>query len=446
METHWQDVSTSLAAKAERRKRQNRLNQRALRQRKAKQGLQENRTTSEIRPYQVCRWRIEVSDPQPAVQSPSSALDDLGPSCAAHSKTSKGFVEQTAVTSAVQSSGLLGPTRPYSSGLVHSRLGSPFDDSQSTIKLEALAAIRYLFARDNGQVTPSQLLSLYFPLSSDHLLPLIQHNALRALAKNSSLLGETTSLIKPPPDGRPLLATIDLCDGLVTLQPRIDQPTPPGSLHPTYSQMKNPHLPWLDMFPSPRLRDNFIEYQETLDAWDLCYDLFGDLIGNYTHISPAFVMSVASMSRSMDDTAEDYLGDVSANRCCLIVWGEPWNEENWEITPGFLRKWAWLLKGCETLIESSNRWRAKRGEAPLQLDVDLDLGNTTRDESSFALEVRLCMPFRHFVFANCHYSIRSWKIGRTLFSLCSQLRLPMSHHIHTSITFKVSHSTPRDST
>ncbi|KIM93321.1 hypothetical protein OIDMADRAFT_208106 [Oidiodendron maius Zn] len=127
--------------------------------------------------------------------------------------------------------------------------------------------------------------------------------------------------------------------------------------------MKNPHLSWLDMFPSPRLRDNFIEYQEILDVWDLCYDLFGDLIGNYTHISPASVI-----------------------RCCLIVWGEPWNEENWEITPGFLRKWAWLLKGCETLIESSNRWRAKRGEAPLQLKVDLGLGNTTRDESTFALE------------------------------------------------------------
>ena len=453
MEAHRQDVSTSLAAKAEHRKRQNRLNQRALRQRKAKQGLQENRASSEIRPYRVGRWRVEASDPQHALQPPISAFDDPGPSRAALSKTPQGFVERTAVTSAVQSSSILEPIIPHPSGLVQSRLKSPFDGSQSAIQMGALATIRYLFARDNGQVTPSQLLSLYFPLSSDHLLQLIQHNALRAFAKNSSLLGETTSLIKPPPDARPVLATVDLCDGLVILQTRVDQTPPPGSLHPTSSQMKNPHLSWLDMFPSPRLRDNLIEYQETLDSWDLCYDLFGELIGNYTHISPPSVTSVASMSRSMDGTAGDYSDDVSAKRCCLIVWGEPWNEENWEITPGFLRKWAWLLQkwawllqGCETLIQSSNRWRAKRGEEPLQLEVNLDLGNTKRDEITFTLEVRLCMRFRHFVFANCHYSVRSWKIGRIHFSLCSQLRFLNSYHVNTSIAFKISHSTPRGNT
>lgn len=385
MEPQWQDVSTSLAAKVEQRKRQNRLNQRAHRQRKAKQGLQESRTTSETRPYRVGRWRVEASDPQHTLQPPGLAFDNPGPSRGVHLKSTKYFAEQTAVTSAVQSSNLLGQSGLHSSGVVLSRLKSPINGSRSTIQLGALATIRYLFAREIGGATRSQLLPLYFPLSSDHLLPLIQHNVLHAFAKNSSLLDMTSSLIKPPPDARPVLASVDLCDGLVILQPSVDQP-PPGSLHPTYSQMKNPHLSWLDMFPSPRLRDNLIEYQETLDAWDLCYDLFGELIGNYIHESPASVTSGASMSRSIDGTAEDYLDDVSAERCCLIVWGEPWNEGNWEITPRFLRKWAWLLTGCEALIESSNRWRAKRGEGPLQLEVDLDLGDIMRDESTFTLK------------------------------------------------------------
>lgn len=140
------------------------------------------------------------------------------------------------------------------------------------------------------------------------------------------------------------------------------------------------------------MRDNIIEHQETLDPWDLGYDLFGDLISNDPHISPAFVPSVALMSGSMDGAAEDYSEGFSAERCCLIVWGEPWNEGNWEVTPAFLRKWAWLLKGCAALVESSNRWRAKTGEGPLLLEVDLEPGTAMRDESTFVLKVRLCMP------------------------------------------------------
>ena len=37
----------------------------------------------------------------------------------------------------------------------------------------------------------------------------------------------------------------------------------------------------------------------------------------------------------------------------------------WEATPGFVRKWAWVLENCHQLIDSTNRWRAKRDEKPL---------------------------------------------------------------------------------
>lgn len=49
----------------------------------------------------------------------------------------------------------------------------------------------------------------------------------------------------------------------------------------------------------------------------------------------------------------------------FIVWGDPCQKENWEATPGFLRKWAWAIDGCEQLIEASNHWRLHRGEAAL---------------------------------------------------------------------------------
>jgi hypothetical protein len=43
--------------------------------------------------------------------------------------------------------------------------------------------------------------------------------------------------------------------------------------------------------------------------------------------------------------------------------------QSWEATPGFFAKWAWAVEGCEELVETSNRWRMKRGEEPLQLSV-----------------------------------------------------------------------------
>jgi hypothetical protein len=51
----------------------------------------------------------------------------------------------------------------------------------------------------------------------------------------------------------------------------------------------------------------------------------------------------------------------------LIVWGEPHDMRNWEATPGFLAKWAWVVAGCHDLVESSNHWRMLRGEEPMCL-------------------------------------------------------------------------------
>jgi hypothetical protein len=127
--------------------------------------------------------------------------------------------------------------------------------------------------------------------------------------------------------------------------------------------MSIPHASWLNMFPWPRFRDNLIVHESVFDACELLYDLFGDLIA-YNNIPPDKPDFDISISKLCEDG-----NDVYARRRGLIVWGASWDSEGWEVTQGFIGKWAWLLKGCEELIEVSNRWRAKRNEGPLCSEV-----------------------------------------------------------------------------
>lgn len=53
----------------------------------------------------------------------------------------------------------------------------------------------------------------------------------------------------------------------------------------------------------------------------------------------------------------------------LLVWGDPWLVSSWEISPGFAKKWAFLLKGCGEMVHATNAWRESRGEEPLVVEV-----------------------------------------------------------------------------
>jgi hypothetical protein len=44
-----------------------------------------------------------------------------------------------------------------------------------------------------------------------------------------------------------------------------------------------------------------------------------------------------------------------------MVWGDPWDVGNWEVSEGFVGKWGWLLKGCQELVEATNYWRGRSG-------------------------------------------------------------------------------------
>jgi hypothetical protein len=320
------DDWTGVIARNERKKRQNRLNQRALRSRKRRE---ESKIIPWSRPYRVDRWRIGIASDHDAQPSTRTFDPYLSPPEHFENYTANAVVCSTYNQAANLESVIIGNSR-------HPTCPEP---------------------------PPFE-----FPLSLDHLLHLIHHNVYRALRTNKSLLNDRTFLTKPPLQGVPIFpSTVAICDGLTIIHPSLNHSLP-QSLYPTSLQISQAHSSWINMFPFPRLRDNLIQYEDTFDSFELCYDLFGDLVSNYptsSLISSASDFPVPSLDADGDD--------IAARRNGLIVWGESWDVEGWEFTPGFVRKWGRLLSGCEKLIEVSNRWRATRGEDSLQVGA-LGLG------------------------------------------------------------------------
>ena len=93
--------------------------------------------------------------------------------------------------------------------------------------------------------------------------------------------------------------------------------------------------------PSPTLRDNFIDLLETIDEDELCSDLIGGL----------------------------FEGDAEVDARGWIVWKDPWDISGWEMTEGFIKKWGFVLKGCDESLQATNRWRRLRGEEELVVEV-----------------------------------------------------------------------------
>ena len=172
--------------------------------------------------------------------------------------------------------------------------------------------------------------TIIFPLAPDHhLITLVQYNVLRATITNLAILN--------------ILHTVPTeCTIALTLGPSYDPPdTIPPSLYPTPIQLSIPHEPWIDSFPCAQMRDNLILNEGNYDHDELCFDTSGGLWEGFDCV------------------------EVRG----MIIWGEPWSEEGWEVTQGFADKWGWILKGCAKVIEISNRWRENRGEERLIVEV-----------------------------------------------------------------------------
>ncbi|CAG8026624.1 unnamed protein product [Penicillium olsonii] len=166
----------------------------------------------------------------------------------------------------------------------------------------------------------------------DHLLSLSRLNIQRAIIENIRSIGMTMEWMERDD-------SISIFNSPI---PGFSTVSIPASLQPTEYQRRVPHHPWLDFFPFHNMRDNLIAIQDTIDDDDLCHDLMA-------------------------------FWDTRNTGASLLVWGPSWEPENWEVTPAFLLKWGFLLKGCEELVINTNRWRAKRGEKPLDWRTTLAL-------------------------------------------------------------------------
>lgn len=107
------------------------------------------------------------------------------------------------------------------------------------------------------------------------------------------------------------------------------EPTLPTTLKPSQLQLSTPHHAYIDMLPSPSLRDRLIA--------------MGPANAN------SFLTEACTIVCDVEDTGQ------------MIVWGEDWlNEFSWEFSAAVLERWGgWLL--TPEWGQRANFWRRQRG-------------------------------------------------------------------------------------
>ncbi|KAK7725785.1 hypothetical protein SLS63_007940 [Diaporthe eres] len=278
------------------------------------------------RPFEIRRWRLDEHD----VVVPEGTSPILGGASTTH----------------------ISP-RP---------LHTYIDSSATTIEHTSIPRESQLTAyhRPSSTLDPQPFT---FPLSSDHLLHLIQHNVFRAFITNKR------ALIIPGGDPSNCLISGPYRHDT---SPHPFHPNIPPSLAPTTLQRDRYHSIWVSSIPFPRMRDNFIRHEGLFDPWDLMHDLIGDFMITMPAAcvgGPPTATRRPSLLTFPSGSVNDADDEITGGRKGLIVWGEPHETQSWEATPGFLAKWAWAVEGCEELVETSNRWRMHRGEEPMRLSL-----------------------------------------------------------------------------
>ncbi|KAH7021408.1 uncharacterized protein B0I36DRAFT_377271 [Microdochium trichocladiopsis] len=277
---------TGIADAATRRKIQTRLNMRAMRRRKAEQAKLAQQTQQRQRDSPI---DDSASQMVPCWDETEQRIVLLPPSTASTLPTKRGLC-----------------------------LPSNMRESKSTITTTATATI-------------------LLPLSSDHLIPLLQYNVLRGMLTNRAILNRLAGFsgVQNWSCNIDSLGVQPLLSATTTSSPM----ALPPSLVPTALQRRTPHKDWLDMIPHPRWRDNLLRGLGSFDEGALWSDTIGGLFQGFPH------------------------SEVQARG--VVAWSPPWHVSGWEVSEGFWRKWAWSFQGCEDVLEATNRWRARRGEEPL---------------------------------------------------------------------------------
>ena len=211
-----------------------------------------------------------------------------------------------------------------------------WDIEQQSVSTVLASRIKQLYDMRNpllpDKVKPrKEHFKIVFPLSSDHLITLLQFNALRALAANRTLISGI------------LVTPLDCDEEVIHVIPYPTKPELlPSTLLPTTLQQTVPHGDWIDLFPCPEGRDRLIRAAGTFNEDELWADCIGGLYEGFP-----------------DDEVE---------RRGIIAWSPPWDITGWEMSEGFLRKWGWMFKGLPGALEATNRWRMERGEEPFVHD------------------------------------------------------------------------------
>ncbi|KAL2800134.1 hypothetical protein BJX66DRAFT_291397 [Aspergillus keveii] len=363
MATTTTEVNTVIAERNERKERkrtQNRLNQRARRLR-----LRESKS-EKGRPYRVERWRLEAEE--------------------LTSMPTAGVVDGIRVD---KDEALPGEPRELSTSI--------HDASIQLQEADAIAVVTH----HSQTIEPGHAAETWTwitpVLPADHLLSLIQLNVSRGLRQNKTTLWDSTFYYMPsqpsitsispsPSTSNPLLPKTIHPDTLFYGSSLITTVTNPAylptSLIPTEPQMQTVHATWINSLPFPRMRENLIRFEAYFNHAEFLDDLVGDLVDtgrffrgpdvphdNDSNPLISGLYNVSEIGTGIEDSVniDDNDDEITSTRNGLIIWGEPYRAESWEATPGFLRKWAWAVSGCEELIASTNQWRGVRGEGSVMV-------------------------------------------------------------------------------
>ncbi|KAJ5671934.1 hypothetical protein N7507_001061 [Penicillium longicatenatum] len=315
-----------------RKKLQNRLNQRARRNRLQEENHQHG--SLQKHDYQVRRWRIDSDEPYQT-----------------HRKEGTDEAHCSYLIPSVQEEQNNSTSDPYSD------FGPDFPSAPVSAPI----------------ILPSVSVQFFGPNISpfaDQVLHLIHYNAFRGFYRNKILLGRTAMSLSP---GRKPVPFDEAFPSFSVVVPRALDIVVPGNLTPTQSQMSLIHSTWINSLPFPAMRDNLIKWEGSFNHAEFAKDVMGNIIDSILFPQPegSSVTGLMVENQGIEELEDD--DEVTANQSGLIVWGEPDRMDSWEATPGFLRKYAWAMTGCDGLIESSNKWRRTRGEEPLHFYVPLKL-------------------------------------------------------------------------
>lgn len=304
------EVWSGKANPATRRKLQNRLNQRSHRRRKAEEKASKVQVFEIVPPSQP-----DAQEPPPLPDAPNLPVVRTTSIITSTSKIASR-------TASIPSTATVSWCRRLEPVLLYNGLTQPCRDTEATKTFEE-SFLPYL--------DPT---SLYRLPGDDHLLSLMYYNVFRALVANVQLLGLETKLMHmeeyPSPFvPNPVNYRYRSANDLTKIPPH---------LRPTQMQLTVPHHPCFDIFPCPAVRDNAILGVSMLPHGTLCMTLAG--------------------RNTWNENERD-------RRNGFVVWGAPEDADSWEVTPGFLRNWRYLVRGSKMLEDSTNRWRRKRGESEI---------------------------------------------------------------------------------